>query len=184
MQQTPTLRASLQPPGGTASHPDQSASLLESILPLNSCSDKMSPFCLNERKPGIFLFNASKRCLHTCTIAIIPPCSCASRLSPPNVLDSTKSLRRHDSPCRKLDLKKHWSTLSRKCWWVSKAALVEPEEEATEQGLQGYTQVLSTLGGTGPHFCKWWSLNSRKTVVFLQSIPLSTSGTQQWGSGI
>lgn len=90
-------------------------------------------------------------------------------------------------PCHKLDPKKHWHRLSKKCWWAlnqNKAALVEePEEDATEQGLQGYGQVLSTLGWAEPHFCKWWSLNSRKTVVFLQSIPL-IPGTQQWESGI
>lgn len=77
----------------------------------------MSWFCLNEGKPGIFLFNASKQCLHACTTATTPPCSSASRLSPPNVLDSTE---RCDPPRHRkkslVSTESKQSSFGRKTW--------------------------------------------------------------------
>lgn len=121
----------------------------------------LSPLHLNERKPGIFLFSASKRCLHTCMITMTPPCPCASRLNPPSVLESTECLWRCDSPTTNWTQKETPEVYcQKKCWWAlnqSKAALAEEcEEAAMEQGLQDYPEVLSALGQARQHFCKWW----------------------------
>jgi len=76
---------------------------------------------------------------------ITPPCACASRLSPPNILDSTESLQRCDPPPQAGPEK----TLK----YTVKKMLVRTKSKQSslkrrQEGLQGYAQVLSALGGT------------------------------------
>lgn len=123
----------------------------------------MSWFCLNEGKPGIFLFNASKQCLHACTTATTPPFSSASRLSPPNVLDSTE---RCDPPRHR---KNHWWALN-----LSKAALVEkPEEEATKA-----PGLCIGVVHSGMNFCKLISKFQKKSFCY-KATPLAPTSRDQ-----
>lgn len=113
----------------------------------------LSPLHLNERRPGIFLFSASKRCLHTCMITMAPPCPYASRLNPPSVLESTECLWRCDSPTTTGPKKKPLK-------YTVKKMLVSNKLKQSSFGRRMWGGSNGTrspgLPRGGQHFCKWW----------------------------